>query len=410
MTATMDPTHTTKADDLRQAVRQYADATVDAVVDTRALRAVPVEALPESAPATERVKLVARTADGEVGVNLLEGAHDQLGYKTGIPKKYYDRMLHASPDLLVQNLNHWLHTEPEPRLLRMWTPVTEEDHERVARTGTIFSARAVLSNRYRPLDHADMLDQLFEEIDRMGIVVGVSEWHLDPRRLQVQFSGPEHDINEVVQRLRREQPDKVAAHWTNFHEIIAASVLVTNSETGHASLRVEPTVRVLRCENRMIVTDKMRVMHLGGRKDADESWMQDDTKVLDDAATFLKVRDKFAELFVDDTVEGRALAIAQAMDEEFSLPETTPLMEFVGNVGKGFRLNNTEVEVLRDEYVNERAASGQGQSVFTMAQAFTAAAKRMPDVERRNELERMGWQILGKPVRDLLRAGKADEK
>jgi len=40
---------------------------------------------------------------------LTEWAHSQLAEKTGIPKKYYDRMREAEEyELLAENINTWL--------------------------------------------------------------------------------------------------------------------------------------------------------------------------------------------------------------------------------------------------------------------------------------------------------------
>ena len=38
---------------------------------------------------------------------LLPIAHDQIGARTGIPAKYYDRMRIDAPDLLATNVNAW---------------------------------------------------------------------------------------------------------------------------------------------------------------------------------------------------------------------------------------------------------------------------------------------------------------
>jgi hypothetical protein len=35
-------------------------------------------------------------------------AHAQMASKLSIPKVYYDRMMKQSPDLLAENVNHWL--------------------------------------------------------------------------------------------------------------------------------------------------------------------------------------------------------------------------------------------------------------------------------------------------------------
>src|SRR6187549_1483822 len=53
--------------------------------------------------------------DTPKGVELFrptKWAHGQLAEKTGIPMKYYNRMLEEQPDLLARNVNAWLHADP----------------------------------------------------------------------------------------------------------------------------------------------------------------------------------------------------------------------------------------------------------------------------------------------------------
>ena len=49
---------------------------------------------------------------------LLPLAHDQIGQRTGIPAKYYDKMLAEAPQLLANNVTHWFHNAPEDRMVR----------------------------------------------------------------------------------------------------------------------------------------------------------------------------------------------------------------------------------------------------------------------------------------------------
>ena len=45
-------------------------------------------------------------------------AHGQIAAHTGIPKRYYDRMVVDQPDLWAENVNTWLHDEPKKRMVR----------------------------------------------------------------------------------------------------------------------------------------------------------------------------------------------------------------------------------------------------------------------------------------------------
>jgi hypothetical protein len=75
-----------------------------------------------------------------VGINDL--AHRQLGDQVEIPAKYYDRMRSTAPALLASNVNHWLQVNPDKRMVRTLD-------------GRV---RAWLSDRYRPLENADLAE------------------------------------------------------------------------------------------------------------------------------------------------------------------------------------------------------------------------------------------------------------
>ena len=45
-------------------------------------------------------------------------AHRQIAARLEIPAKYYDRMRTEAPQMLAKNVNHWLHAQPETRMIR----------------------------------------------------------------------------------------------------------------------------------------------------------------------------------------------------------------------------------------------------------------------------------------------------
>src|ERR1700688_2459639 len=71
---------------------------------------------------------------------ILPIAHDQIGARTAIPAKYYDRMLKTAPDLLATNVNAWFRLSPEKRMIRTLGG----------------DARAFLSNRYQRIENEEI--------------------------------------------------------------------------------------------------------------------------------------------------------------------------------------------------------------------------------------------------------------
>src|SRR4030067_2793784 len=114
--------------------RQKANK-LDVVVDARQLTAASVDRH------GDMVRVVPVPDGAEQKLRLTEFAHSQLAYKTGIPKKYYDRLREAGRgQLLADNVNAWIH-DKERRLIRVM------DGE----------VRAILSDRYRVMDNHDLM-------------------------------------------------------------------------------------------------------------------------------------------------------------------------------------------------------------------------------------------------------------
>ncbi len=87
------------------------------------------------------------------GVYQLNGiAHDQIGAHTGIPAKYYDKMLAEQPALLASNVNTWFNHQPAKRMVRTLD-------------GT---ARAFLSNKYRRIDNQEIAEAVLPIISGMS--------------------------------------------------------------------------------------------------------------------------------------------------------------------------------------------------------------------------------------------------
>src|SRR5271167_1358593 len=108
--------------DLAAEIERRANAKKDVVAPTSSLEMVQ--------SVSNGVRLYV-AGDDDYAINNV--AHDQIGAHTGIPSKYYDRMLAEQPQLLSRNVNTWLRATPEKRMVRTLD-------------GT---ARAFLSDKYR---------------------------------------------------------------------------------------------------------------------------------------------------------------------------------------------------------------------------------------------------------------------
>jgi hypothetical protein len=383
-------------------VQALQEATVDAMSTTQALTVVPQHLDVEDV--NDNVLVMARTPTGDVPLRVLDGAHRQVADKVGIPWPYYQRMLEVQPDLLAVNINNWFNSDPQNRLVRMLGPITDEDREHNTKTGAHAAVRAFLSDSYRPIDHGALLNVLLQEAQKVG--ARVAEYDLSARHFHVRLIGEERRVEDIIADVLRRNPDH-PPHACTLQEVISRGVAIRNSETGHGAFSMAEAIRILRCINTM-EGERMRIAHLGGKQNGDRTEWREDTRRLDDAATFLKVRDKFAHMFSAESEEKIVRQLTDAAGTPLALPEKVPVMEFIDRVGKKYEMAEHEMAILRDEFVKETAVTGVTEPTrWTLGQAFTATARRLhaeegKTFERKAEVEHVGWQVLGDPLTQLL--------
>ncbi len=407
-TTALVPTEDTALREVQRELTTFRDAAVDAVTDTRRLQ-LAVATVDNPPSALDRVVLTAETGSGPMPLRLLAGAHDQLAERVGIPKDYYQRMLTEAPGLLATNVNHWFRSQPTKRLLRMLKPLTPEDQATHAGLHTNYAVRAILSDRYRPIDHGSLLNTVLPVVAERQLTV--TQWKLTERHLFLRFKAPSQALGQIVAaEVFRDAPLYKGFNLQDvMAEVIGFGVALRNSETGHGAFVLDPTFEVERCLNRMVMDlySRVRVIHMGGQKDEDDSFYQADTKALDNAAIFLKVRDRMRALFSGDTKQKAAAVVAKQMGVPLMLPETVGQFEFVENLAQTFDLTEAEQKVLKEEVVAEMTTTGRPLTPFTVSQGLTATAKHADNIERQEELERLGWRVLEDPIEKLLKAGKA---
>ncbi len=169
--------------------------------------------------------------------SISEPCHAQIAEKLEIPLKYYHRMEATAPALLALNVNAWLERSEKDFFIR----------------GLGDTLRAFLSDRYRVIDHQDVLMCALNELQSHE--AEVEDCYL---------SEIEMNIKVKSQKLRDFVRHK--------DDLIMGGIFITNSETGHKALRIEPRMFRVKCSNGMIVEELVtREIHIGnGDKFADE--------------------------------------------------------------------------------------------------------------------------------------------
>lgn len=305
------------------------------------------------------------------GMKLRATAHGQLASSLGIPKPYYDRMLADQPDLLATNVNRWLTTQPAKKLVRTL------DGE----------VRALLSNSYRPLDNLDLA---------MAVLPKLQQLQANP--LSCEVTEDRMYIKAVTEKVQgvvaKIQPGLHVANAVN--DIIQAGVVISNSETGQGSLRVEALTYRLVCLNGAIHEAAVRKAHLGRMargQDAIEDareYFRTETRQADDRAFFLKVQDATAAMFDQARFELRINSYRDAADRK--IPVEADPVKVVEVTSRRFGFNEEERKNILNHLIR-----GSDMSAWGLANAVTRASQDVESYDRATQLESFGGDIVELP-------------
>jgi len=334
-------------------LERQAAAKKDYVADTRRLS---FEAV--AGASGEKPGIVMQGVNG--GMKLRETAHGQMAAALGIPKPYYDRLKEQAPDLLARNVNHWLVAQPAKRLVRTL------DNE----------VRALLSDSYRPLDNLELAEAVLPKLGELGATP-----------LSCEVTENRMYIKAVT--------DKVAGEVVK-GDMIQAGVVVSNSEVGQGSLRVQALTYRLVCTNGAIHESAVRKAHLGRSargQDAIEDareFFRTETRIADDRAFFLKVQDATAAMF-DAARFAKRLDSFREAGQKVIAPEADPV-QVVELTAKRFGFNDTERKGILNHLIR-----GGDMSAWGLANAVTRTAQDAENYDRATELESFGGDIIELP-------------
>jgi len=300
-------------------------------------------------------------ADGDISLSLgsagdnvfgvTKHAHAQLAGLTGIPKPYYDKMRGVSSALLSVNINAWLRMSSDVHTVRTMDG----------------NARAFLSDKYRPLDNYDLASALLPALEKSQAVIescDITETKFYLKAVRHASEGMEVSVGDVVK----------------------SGIVISNSEVGAGSLRIEPLVYRLSCLNGAIAGTKMRKYHAGRRADIDGDsikYLSEDTRRLDDRAFWMKVRD-LCKAALDDAILADWVELArESQRDRFELPVAVTSV-----VSKDYGLSDSE-----GHGVLEHLAAGGDMTRYGLVNAITRFSQDTEDYDRATELERIGGQV-----------------
>jgi len=319
----------------------------------------PLEQLPtQSFGNVDRPTLQFRLSDKFTG-GLTENMHDQLSKWTGIPGRYYDLMRKTAPALAAANVNHWLRAnQKETRMVRTLDG----------------NARAFLSNRYRPIDNYDVanaaLPVLLNESKKLGQVEIMSS-----------------DVTE--NKLYIKVASKRLTYEVKKGDVVQMGIVISNSEVGHGSVKVEPFLYRLICFNGAIIEDSsIRKYHVGrasAELEAAQEVYRDETRQQDDKAFLMKLGDVVRASFNDENFAKLKGTTIDATTRKIK----APIQDVVEEIAAVYKFSDKH----KDSFLKNLIEGGD-ISQWGVVNAITAIANTTDTYEDATWLEQTGGKIL----------------
>lgn len=330
-----------------------------------------VEATVAETDKGKSLELLVPTEAGFEAVGVNGVAHGQIAEEAGIPKPYYDKMLKEEPELLTTNINKWFQKYPAVRQIRTLDG----------------SARALLSDKYRPLDYEDLAEVVIPALLKLDSVEIMSQ-EITERRFY---------LKAVDKGVIRELADKGATFGDGGHTIIqrraSPAITISDSEVGFGALSIQVGLYDGFCSNLATFGERsLRKYHTGARQNLlagvenIAALLTDDTRRKTDEAIWAQVGDVVAGAFDKDR-----------FNELCGKVEGTIADKIEGDVAKVIANKRFGLTENEGKSVLQRLIEGGSNTRFGFYNAITRAAQDVEDYERATELERLGGEIIDLP-------------
>lgn len=362
--------------ELAAEITRQAEAKKDFVVDTRALEMTVAAEAPAAIASDVGLKF------GDQALSVGGIAHDQIADHTGVPTKYYRRMLADAPELLANNVNHWMQKHPAKQMIRTLDG----------------KARAFLSEKYRPMDNFDLATAVLPVLAQLDVEVMSAE--ITEKRMYIKV---------VDKSVVREIPE--GHHMGDgTHTIIRMAkmspvITISNSEIGFGSLSIQAGTFNSFCTNLATFGERsMKKYHVGQKfgefteAGAVYAMLSDQTRKLSDAALWSQVTDVVKGAF--DVARFDALMEKIKGTQENTISGDVP--KVVELVAQRFSFNEGERKSVLHHLIH-----GGDLSQYGLHNAVTRTAEDLPDYDRATEFERIGGQIIELAANDFREMAKA---
>jgi len=347
---------------------------------------------------------------------LSRNAQEQIASKADVPVKYADRMAVEQPGLYATTMQTWFAAEPTTNRLVRSLRVDRADG------GQDTVVRAFLSDRFRVIDHADVvltaLGAAAEARPDRGLP-SCFKWDVGTRNLDVllyatedavDLRNPDTDpdpaaVGEAVEMLNR-----IASRgWIHRYaapsdpgrggsQIILPAVRIRNSETGHGGLSVEAVGIEGLCSNGWTLGVDLVRYHLG-RTLTEDLVASPATMRLENDLIFAKVKDAVRAAFQPEAFR----AVVRAMSG-LRIVEVPNVDKSIAAIVRRADLGKTAAEDILKLYA--RVTTPERDTAFDVCRAATsygAMLRSTGDTDRGYDVEKAVAGVLEAGVpRDLV--------
>lgn len=296
-------------------------------------------------------------------------AHGQIAQFLGLPKAWYEEAagvpsVSGGGSLRDEVFNSLLGRREDARMVRTIN-------------GT---ARAFLSDRYRPIDNYFVLDAAMPTLQEIPGAQVMSQ-SLTDTRMYVQVTFPSMEAEVRV------------------GDVVRYGITLTNSEVGAGAVDVRTMIWRLSCMNGAVAGSILRRNHVGAKLDmtseATYEMFKDDTIQAELSSLRLRLRDVIAGALGAEAFEKHVGQLKQAAGVRIEQPA-----EAVRNVTKRLELPESWVDKMLGNMVEEGNLTQWG-----LVNAITWAAQQEEDRDRQFDYEVVGGKVMemsGKQLAELV--------
>lgn len=253
------------------------------------------------------------------------------------------------------------------------------------RDDTLGYARALLSNKYRPIDNWDVLGTILTGLKTAGFTGHVvRQADLTDDRMYVRISVPE--VSALAPTLLRNYVSPYSRNRGADNPVVEAGIIITNSETGGAAFTITPELVVQICTNGLtIAKDMIRKTHLGGKLDEGVVKVSDETRRKNLELVASQTKDAI-ETFLDPAYLERAVMAIENQSEEM----ITDVEKAVETVVSRAAFTKDDMSGLLTAFFD-----GGDRSKGGLLNAITAYSQQVPDADRAYEMDADAFAAAG---------------